>query len=209
MSEFETSRTTILKAAYKLLHENGLPSLSYSAIAEAGGVSRQLVRYYFKQPDDLMYALCDQLADQFRKRILAGVDDLEGRSRLEYMLDFFFNMIEGKRKLNNDQVYDAMFSLAAGSPGLKENLRGQYTLLGEVARHEISAEYPEMSQQSCEELAFLFVCLMYGHWKMVASLGFHEDHNAISRAAMDRLLASYRIQGAAEPAVGKVWKAVG
>jgi len=206
MSDFEKPRAAILKAAYKILRENGLPAVSYSSVAKAGGVSRQLVRYYFKQPDDLMYALCDQLAENFRDKILAGAEDQGDRSRVEYMLDFFFNMIEGKRKLNNDQVYDAMFSMAAGSPGLRENLRGQFTLLGEICRHEFSREFPELTEKATEELAYLFVSLMYGHWKMVASLGFHESHNQISREAIDRLIASYRTHGAQGGAVGQIWK---
>lgn len=209
MSDDEKPRAVIIKAAYDILRENGLPSISYAAVAEAGGVSRQLVRYYFKSPDDLMYALCDYLAEQLRHYVLDGSDDLGGRTRLEYLMDSFFHLIEGKPKPDNDQQYDALVALSAGSSGIKENLRGQFTLLGEVVRHEINAEYPEMSQQTCEELAYLFVSLMHGHWRLVASLGFHEDHNRISRQAMDRLFASYRIQGAVEPAPSKVWKTEG
>jgi hypothetical protein len=32
---------------------------------------------------------------------------------------------------------------------------------------------------------------MYGHWKMVATLGFSEDYNRVTREAVDRLIASY------------------
>ena len=32
---------------------------------------------------------------------------------------------------------------------------------------------------------------MYGHWKMVATLGFSPSHNSVTRAAVDRLIESY------------------
>lgn len=32
---------------------------------------------------------------------------------------------------------------------------------------------------------------MYGHWKMVASLGCSSGHNRIAREAMDRIISSY------------------
>lgn len=206
MPDIENPRAAIIKAAYEILRDNGLPSISYSAVANASGVSRQLVRYYFKQPDDLMHALCDLMAEQLGEYVLDGSSDRGESTRVEFLLDSFFHLVEGKQKLDQDPVYDAMISLAAGSEGLKEDLQGQFTLLGEVVRHEFHAEYPEMDQASTEELSFLFVSLMYGHWRMVASLGFHEDHNRISRQAMDRLIASYRIQGASDPEGGKVWR---
>lgn len=207
MSNSEKTRVAILKAAYDLLRESGLPAVSYSAIAETGGISRQLVRYYFKTSDELMYALCDQLAEANRQSILAGLNDIGERSRIEYLLDFFFDALEGGGKPDDDQVYDAMFSLAAGSEGLRENLRGQYTLLGEVVAHELGQEYPDLADQDASELAYLFVCIMYGHWKMVATLGFSDHHRSIARRSIDRLIASYNFQGSAEDTPPRVWKA--
>lgn len=46
---------------------------------------------------------------------------------------------------------------------------------------------------------------MYGHWKMVASLGVSEAHNRVSRAAMDRLIRSYAENDAPIENVGRIW----
>jgi hypothetical protein len=35
------------------------------------------------------------------------------------------------------------------------------------------------------------VSLMYGHWKMLATLGFSENWNRVSRETMDRLVGFY------------------
>ena len=49
----------IILAAFEALNANGLPALSYDKIAEQSGISRQLIRYYFPDKDDLMSALCN------------------------------------------------------------------------------------------------------------------------------------------------------
>lgn len=182
----------ILKGAFNVLLREGLPHLSYGSVAEAAGVTRQLVRYYFPDPEDLMLALCDQLADTYREALVDSVAQSEGSARLDLFFDFYFDLLEGPRKPRDDQVYDALFSLAAASPRVRDNLRGQYTLLGQVLAHELRLQYPDIPLPACFEISYLFVTIMYGHWKMVATLGLNESHKHVARRAIDRLIASYR-----------------
>ncbi|MEM9584448.1 MAG: hypothetical protein AAGA08_15170 [Pseudomonadota bacterium] len=84
-----------------------------------------------------------------------------------------------------------MMAAAAKSKTIRTTLSNQYGLLGQVLGHEFLVQYPELDMQSANELSFLFVSLMYGHWKMVASLGYSQEHNRVSRQAMDRLIVSY------------------
>ena len=63
----------IIEGAFQLLMEEGLPHVSYKRVAEVAGVKRQLVRYYFPNPDDLMIALCDMLADLYREALISGM----------------------------------------------------------------------------------------------------------------------------------------
>lgn len=186
-------RQKILNAAYEVIKEEGLPFLSYDSISNHSGVSRQLIRYYFASKDDLMIAICDLLATAYRETLVdvARGSMSDSKGRLEYLLDFYFDFLDGKKKPKDDQIYDAMMSLAAGSPAVQDNLRAQYCLLGNVMAHEISIEYPKMSIPDANQLSYLFVSFMYGHWKMVASLGLSEKHNQITRKAIDRLIESF------------------
>jgi hypothetical protein len=46
---------------------------------------------------------------------------------------------------------------------------------------------------------------MYGHWKMVATLGLSPEHRRITRRSIDRIIASYRV--AREPVgVAGIWR---
>lgn len=182
----------IAAAALALLQRDGPPPPSYRDIATEGQLSRQLVRYYYSDPEMLMVAVCDLLGEAYGTHLIRGVSRLEGPLRLEYFFDFYFDFIEDNRKPRDDRAYDAMFALAAGSDAVRARLRAQYTLLGQVLRHELKLQYPDLSLGDCAEIAYLFVCLMYGHWKMVASLDLIEEHRVITRRAIDRIIASYR-----------------
>lgn len=190
------TKQKILLGAFRALRSEGLPVISYDRVAESADVSRQLVRYHFKDPDDLMVALCDHLAGLYRDLLVEKAKALQGAARIEMFMDFYFGLLDDAPKPADDQVYDALLSRAAGSPPVRERLRSQYSLLGQVVGHELQLAFPELERRAADELSFIFVSLMYGHWKMVASLGVSRAHNQVTRAAMRRLIQSYVNGGA-------------
>ncbi len=199
------TRARIVAGAFAALQKEGLAPLSYDRIADASGTSRQLVRYHFDDPENLMIALCDHLAQAYREALIQNAAQLTGPARLEMFLDFYFDLVDGVGKPKDDAVYDAMMSIAAGSVRVRDNLRGQYTLLGQVLGHEFQLAHPELGKRSSEELSYLFVSLMYGHWKMVASLGVSPKHNDLTRRAMDRLIRSYLKEGSPLTDFESIW----
>lgn len=184
----------IVEGAFRALMSNGLPPLSLDVIAAESGLTRQLIRYHFPTHESLMESVCDYLAARYSDVLTATAGQLDGPQRVEMFLDFYFDLLDGAPKPRDDQVYDAMLSLATGSPAIRENLQRQYGLLGQVLAHEFAIQYPALKGQAAAELSWLFVALMYGHWKMVASLGFSDDHRRVTRRAMDRLIRSYLSQ---------------
>lgn len=187
-------RPEILQATFRVIARDGLPMPSYDVIAREAGISRQLIRHYFPDQTTMMLALCDSLAAAYRDLMMRGIIVTGSTERLQVFLDFYFGFLEGKGLIKpaDDAVYDAMFALAAGSPEIRTALREQYTLLGYTISHEVQISYPDLPQRACREIGYLFTSLMYGHWKMVASLGFSATHNRVTREAMDRIIASYR-----------------
>jgi len=198
-------RQQILQGAFDALQARGLPHLSYDAIAEAAGVSRQLVRYHYPDHEALMLDICDMMAEIYRDALISTAGQLDGPARVDAFLDFYFDLLDGRQKPRDDRVYDAMFSLSAGSPAIRARLSDQYRLIGQVLGHEFSVQYPALDKQAADELSWLFVCLMYGHWKMVSAVGFDPEHRRVSRAAMDRLIRSYCNEGESAAKGLRVW----
>lgn len=189
----EYRKPEIVQATLEAIKNEGLPMPSYDQIGRHAGMSRQLIRHYFPQPEQLMAAVCDALADAYREALMRGILQANSTERLSLFLDFYFNFLAGRglRKPEDDAVYDAMFSLANQYPAVRQNLLEQYNLLQHTIAHEVQISNPGLDQKACREIGYLFVSLMYGHWKMVATLGFSEEHNRVTRAALDRLVQSY------------------
>lgn len=198
-------KAIIVQAAFDVLMNGGIQALSFETVARSAGLSRQLVRYYFSDSEALMISLCDHLADLYRNALVNGVAQIEDRNRLDFFLDFYFDLLDAHRKPRDDQAYDAVYAWAAGSEPVRTNLRQQYGMLGQIVAHEIALQQPKLSQEACGELSYLFVCLMYGHWKMVATLGFAEEHKYITRQAMDRLIDSYASRSPESVKASKPW----
>ena len=186
-------RPEIVRALHDAIQEGGMAPPSYDLIAQKGEMSRQLVRHYYKDPEQMAVDLCDHLAATYRDCLMRGIIQADDSRRLGVFLDFYFDFLAGRGlpKPKDDEVYDGLMAYAARSEKVRENLRGQYTLLQATLAHEVQISYPQLPQAACQELGFLVVALMYGHWKMVASLGMSADYNRVSREALDRLIESY------------------
>jgi AcrR family transcriptional regulator len=189
------ARKKIAADVARHLAQAGAPAPSLGQLSEGTTTSRQLIRYYFDEPSDLLLAVCDQLAEAYRMALVQGVAGMEGPARLGLILDFYFDLVEGNAKPRDDRAYDAMMAYAGTSPKVRAALREQYTLLGQILALEIKIVHRHLSLDDCAEISYLFTCLMYGHWKLVASLGLAEGHKRITRRAVDRLIHLYAAEG--------------
>ncbi|MEO1542173.1 MAG: TetR/AcrR family transcriptional regulator [Pseudomonadota bacterium] len=186
-------RAEIVDACMRTLQTTGVALPVYDKIATEADMSRQLVRHYFSDPEELMVAVCDALAAEYKRRLAEGILAAKSTERLDLFLDFYFGLVTttGHSKPVDDTIYDAMMALAATHPRVKQNLTDGYGLLRLTVAHEIQISHSDLPQRACEELAHLFVALMYGHWKMAVSLDVSPDMNFAAREAMDRLITSY------------------
>lgn len=189
----EIRRPEIVSALERVLAEEGMSLPGYDRIAKHGDMSRQLVRHYFPNPDDLMMALCEAMEQVYRDCLVkAAIASADGR-RLQIFLDFLFDQMRtrGLPKPKDDAIYDALLCYAAQHEPLRQKLHDGYELVLTTFAHEIQVSYPELPQRACRELGYMIVATMYGHWKMVATVGFSDEFTLVARQSMDRLIESY------------------
>lgn len=188
----------ILQSAFSAITAHGLPSLTYEVISQHGNVSRQLIRYHYREPEELLTALCDYVASLYAAKFeeLNATACESGTTSLDLLLDFFFDQITEMRKPQDDAVINALMTSAAYAPEIKDRLKQQHETLGTLLRNALLETYPELGQQGARELSYLCMSLIYGHWKMVATLGYAPEYSACTRGAADRLIASYRARPA-------------
>ncbi|MDA4843818.1 TetR/AcrR family transcriptional regulator [Hoeflea poritis] len=198
-------KTQILNATTRLLTVKGLQMLSFEAVANEAGLSRQLVRYYYPHLDALMLDLCDHLMLVYQHSLVSGIVEVRQVERLRFFLDFFFGLAEDHPMPDNLEAYDALFAYAVGSESLRERLRDKYKILGQVIVHELAIAHPELDAAACRELSFVFVSMMHAHWSYVATLGFSPDHNKLARDAIERVIVSYIKSSPKAPTIETPW----
>src|SRR5690606_17648989 len=92
----EIRKPEIVRAALQAIGEFGLPMPSYDLIARKSDMSRQLIRHYFPNPEELMVAVCDALAAAYRDLLMQGILAADTTERLPMFLDFYFGFLSGK-----------------------------------------------------------------------------------------------------------------
>ena len=201
----QDKKTLILEAATKVLTSRGLKVFSFESVASEAGLSRQLVRHYYPDPEALIVELCDYLGKAYQDILVAGIVEVGQVERLKFFLDFFFGVSEEHPMPDNLEAYDGLFAYAVGSEKLREHLRNKYKTLAQVINHELAIAHPELESHACEELSFLVVSMMHAHWSYVATLGFSAQHNVVVRKAVDRLIESYVKDSPTVPLMDKPW----
>lgn len=76
------NRDRILREAEALFAEKGFDATSVSSVAEAAGVNKALVYYYFENKDDLLASLFANMMAEMRERAGSGTDHPELRDKV-------------------------------------------------------------------------------------------------------------------------------
>jgi len=186
MATPKNPKDQIITGAIAHLNAHGPPFASYADIAGEAKISRQLMRYYFPEPDTLMFEVSERLAEAYRKALAKGAEALEGRERLAYILDFYFALNDTPAQQHG--CNDALTAYSAGHEDIRKNLRSKIVLIGQALQLEIKGSYPELSLRTCAETAYVCLCIMQGNRKATGSLGLASNHSIIARRAIDRVL---------------------
>ncbi|MEM9277324.1 MAG: TetR/AcrR family transcriptional regulator [Pseudomonadota bacterium] len=198
-------KTLILDAATIVLTQKGLQSFSFESVANEAGLSRQLIRHYFANTEELITELCDYLTKGYQDVLVTGIVEVSQVERLNFFLDFFFGVDEDHPMPDNLEAYDGLFAYAVGSSSVKKRLWAKYETLGQVMKHELAIAHPQLSGPATEELSFMFVSMMHAHWSYVATLGYSTEHNRLARKAFDRLIESYVRESPTAPSMEGPW----
>ncbi len=189
----EIRRPEIIEALQKSLLEDGISLPSYDRIAKHGEMSRQLIRHYFSDEEEMVLKLCEILEHEYRDSLVKSAIAATDGNRLQIFVDFLFDLLRdrGLPKPDDNRIYDAVLSYANTHENVRQRLKTGYELVQMTLAHEIQVSFPHIPQEGCKELGYLIVATMYGHWKMVATVGFSESYSVVARDAMNRLIASY------------------
>ena len=91
------TRATILEVAERIFAEVGLAGARTEAIAQAAGVNKALLYYYFKSKDDLYRAVLESHLTEFRRRALGILEQTEdARAKILRYMNLHFDFISAR-----------------------------------------------------------------------------------------------------------------
>lgn len=135
----------MVRATYRLIGERGMHRVSLQEIAEAAGVSKGLVPYYFKTKENLILATMRWVLFQVSERIHQAIAGVETpRERLVALLDAIWAEPEANRRYY--VVYLDLVEYAA-----REHRFGE---LSQTFRETVNALYAEVIRAGARTGAF-------------------------------------------------------
>lgn len=138
--EKQELREAILKAAGHLFLEHGYENFSLRQVAEQIGYSATTIYLYFKDKNDLLFALCDEGFDQFERQLrkaAASTDD--ARERLVRLIHAYVKFAS-----ENPAYYQLMFMqrgdfLMGHRPGEEAPRMASFDVAQNVVRQAVDA----------------------------------------------------------------------
>ncbi len=159
----------IIGGLYKCLASTGHERVSVKDIAEAAGVSRGVIHYYFESKKDIMLAVVDDFIEGhenlFRDR-LRPIDDPWERLRLFISLAVEHTVVDPEASMFFLNIYQMAMTdedVRAGAMSSYAHFRG---VVRQLVEYGISRG--EFAEVDAEKFAFLLIGCMEGMWLQVA-----------------------------------------
>ncbi len=159
----------IIAGLYKCLANKGHEQVSVKDIAEAAGVSRGVIHYYFESKKDIMLAVVDDFIEGhetlFRGR-LQPIEDPWERLRLFISLAVEHTVVDPEATMFFLNIYQMAMTdedVRVGTKASYAHFRGVVRLL-----IEYGVSRGEFEKVDAEKLAFYLIGCMEGMWLQVA-----------------------------------------
>lgn len=135
MTEPSAKQVELLRLAYRLMAEKGMHRMTLQDVADAAGMSKANVVYYFKTKEDLVLTAMRWVLAQVAARIVEATSSASGRDeKIRAMVDAIF--VDPHRNRNFYAVYTELIAHASRNERFadlngwfREIVTGQYAEL--------------------------------------------------------------------------------
>lgn len=187
----EERRAGILAAVAETLQEEGLPFPSYDRVAGHAALSRQLVRHYFPDPEELMVTACRSLGQAWLSEIARRLNDAPPGTGLGRLIDLCLDGRGAEDDLPPPAAFESLIALSRSSPALRGALQAEVEALTGIFSEEVARAFPDLAAREARELALLIVSQVVGHWAMAGTLELGAAEGRAARLAIDGIIAAY------------------
>jgi AcrR family transcriptional regulator len=151
----------ILRAARRILVEDGYPALTTRKVAEAAGIRQSNVQYYFPAKVDLVRALFE---DSAREALTGLQHRMGGRSRSPKALIIgSVDQFLAAHDLAEHQTFlRELWAMASHDPAVADVMRAFYQHWVDLVTSNVLAVNPQLDPRKAQRRALLIVALVDG-----------------------------------------------
>lgn len=174
----------ILRAAEKILIEEGYRSLSFRKIAAEAGITAGNLQYYFPSKDELIKTLLDTIIELY-------IDFIETRRHTagsnpdEQFADVVEHLIQDLNLKKTTHFFPELWALANHDDHVAEMLEGMYQRYRAVMQEIIEQMNPALSKPQARKLALFITSSIEGHTMFIGhDKRWKKDTKDIARIAV-------------------------
>lgn len=184
----EQRHEDILDAFEQCLIKYGLEESTLERVAQEAGKSRNIIRHYIGNREDLIAAFVERVLSRIKQISEEILVNTPKQKLIPNVLDFLFE----ERKADappdlGERMLGGMWHIREQSPKVQQALLNFYQEFEKILTDGLTRLYPNVSTNKCREAAYSIICLAETNW-VLGSVGVDVSHTRMARKSAEYLL---------------------
>ncbi|MBI5946446.1 MAG: TetR/AcrR family transcriptional regulator [Chloroflexi bacterium] len=186
----EQRHKDILDAFERCLIKYGLEESTLERVAQEAGKSRNIIRHYIGNREDLIAAFVERILLRIKQVAADILADTPRQELVPNVLSFLFQ----ERTANDppdlgERMLGGMWRIREQSPLTQQALLNFYKEFEKILTDGLSRLYLNVPAEKCQEVAYSIICLAETNW-VLGSVGVDNSHTHMVRRSAEYLLQS-------------------
>lgn len=182
--------TDILEAFERCIKKYGFAESSLERVAEEAGKSRNIIRHYIGNRDQLIAAYVRRVVDKLRLTATEISTTFPKEQLIPYVLDYLFWEHAGDEQDDPaGRLISELWQTRQNNCAAQQILLDFYRDFEEILTQGLAQLYAQATLAQCRVVAYAIICLAESNWVLL-DLGITRSHNQMARQSVETLLRS-------------------
>lgn len=180
----------ILDAFEQSLLKYGLEASTLERVAQTAGKSRNIIRHYIGNRDELLVAYMERVLNRAQTTAVQLLASTSKQRLIANVLDFLFWERSATDEPDlGDRMLGGLWRIREQSPRLQKALLDFYLAFEKILAEGLAQLYPTATSGQCHTVAYSIICLAETNW-VLGGAGLDKAHTRMVRRSAEALLRS-------------------
>ncbi len=184
----EQRHEDILDAFERCLIKYGLEDSTLERVAQEAGKSRNIIRHYIGNREDLIAAFVERILLRIKQVAADILENTPKQKLIPKVLDFLFEERSADSPPDlGERMLGGMWHIREQSPKVQQALFNFYQEFEKILTDGLKQLYPDVPAKKCQEVAYSLICLAETNW-VLGTVGVDVSHTRMARHSAEYLL---------------------